>query len=107
VVAQIYLTLRRFNVFEAICPTRYSQRCNRGTGKGTSASWRTHGEVDRAMENSSEGFLAVIATSLKRRAILNRYRRVVKRQRADEAKISSSHIRHYGLKAKPRLAPDM
>jgi hypothetical protein len=58
VVAQIYLTLRRFNVFEAICPTRYSPRCNRGTGKGTSASWRTHGEVDRAMENSSEGFLA-------------------------------------------------
>jgi hypothetical protein len=51
--------------------------------------------------------LQLIAASLKRRAILNRYRRVVKRQRADEAKISSPHIRHFGLKAKPRFAPDM
>jgi hypothetical protein len=52
-------------------------------------------------------FLQLIATSHKRRTILNRYRRVVKRQRADEAKISSPHIRHFGLKAKPRFAPDM
>ena len=52
-------------------------------------------------------FWQLIATSLKRRAILNRYRRVMKRQRADEAKISSPHIRHFGLKAKPRFAPDM
>jgi hypothetical protein len=52
-------------------------------------------------------FLQLIAASLKRRAILNRYRRVVKRQRADEAKMSSPHIRHFGLKAKPRFAPDM
>jgi hypothetical protein len=52
-------------------------------------------------------FLQLIAASLKRRAILNRYRRVVKRQRADEAKISSPHISHFGLKAKPRFAPDM
>ena len=52
-------------------------------------------------------FWQLIATSLKRRAILNRYRRVVKRQHADEAKISSPHIRHFGLKAKPRFAPDM
>jgi hypothetical protein len=51
--------------------------------------------------------LQLIATSLKRRAILNRYRRVVKRQRADEANISSPHIMHFGLKAKPRFAPDM
>jgi len=52
-------------------------------------------------------FWQLIATSLKRRAILNRYRRVMKRQRADEAKISSPHIKHFGLKAKPRFAPDM
>ena len=44
-------------MFAAICPTRYTLPCNRGMGKSTSTSRRTP-RVDRAMENSSEGFLA-------------------------------------------------
>jgi hypothetical protein len=53
------------------------------------------------------GFLAANRNFSQARTILNRYRRAVKRQRADEAKISSPHIRHFGLNAKPRFAPDM
>jgi hypothetical protein len=56
-VAQIYLTSRRFNVFEAICPTRYTPPCNRGIGKGQGLLRGVLREVDLAMENSSEDFL--------------------------------------------------
>ena len=69
----------------------------------TAYSARLTGQWRAALKD----FWQLIATSLKRRAILNRYRRVMKRQRADEAKISSPHIKHFGLKAKPRFAPDM
>jgi len=92
------------NVFAAICPTRYSLQSGHGKKHVYFAAYSAR---LRQWRIALKDFLQLIATSLKRRAILNRYRRVVKRQRADEAKISSPHIRHFGLKAKPRFAPDM
>jgi hypothetical protein len=92
------------NVFAAICPTRYSLQSGHGKKHVYFAAYSAR---LRQWRIALKDFLQLIATSLKRRAILNRYRRVVKRQRADEAKISSPHIRHFGLKAKARFAPDM
>ena len=56
-VAQIYLTSRRFNVFAAICPTRYSLPAI-GAWEKARLLRDVLREVDRTMENSSEGFLA-------------------------------------------------
>jgi hypothetical protein len=99
--ARLYLTSRRFNTFAV------KSALQSGHGKRhvyfAAYSARLTGQRRTALKD----FWQLIATSLKRRAILNRYRRVVKRQRADEAKISSPHIRHFGLKAKSRFAPDM
>ena len=52
-------------------------------------------------------FFKLIVISLKRRVILRPYRQAVRRQHAGEAKTLSPHIRHFGLKARPRFAPDM
>jgi hypothetical protein len=47
-------------------------------------------------------FFSLIAISLKRRVILKRYKQAVRQQLEDEARISSPHIRHFGLR--PRRA---
>jgi hypothetical protein len=59
------------------------------------------------MESSSEGFLAANRNFSQATRDIESIQAVVRRQREDEAKISSPHIRHFGLKAKPRFAPDM
>jgi len=52
-------------------------------------------------------FFKQIVTFLKLRVTLKPYRQAVRRQRADEARISSPHIRHFGLRHRPRFARDM
>jgi hypothetical protein len=52
-------------------------------------------------------FSRQIGTMLKRLLILRRYKQAARQQRSAEAQMSPPHIRHFGLKAKPRFAPDM
>jgi len=52
-------------------------------------------------------FFKQIVALFKLRVTLKLYRQAVRRQRADEARISSPHIRHFGLRHRPRFARDM
>ena len=64
-------------------------------------------ELARQWKTPVKDFYKLIVTSLKRRVTLRPYRQAVRRQHAAEAKTSDPHIRHFGLKAKRRFAPDM
>jgi hypothetical protein len=47
----------------------------------------------------------LIGVVLKSLVILRPYRQAMKRQRADEAKTSSPHTRHFGLRRRQRSDP--
>ena len=51
-------------------------------------------------------FFRQIVILLKRRMILRRYKLAVRHQHADEARMSSPHIRHFGLRPRRVTVPD-
>ena len=52
------------------------------------------------LENAVKVFTKPVGITLKRRVISRLYRQAAKQQQADEARTSSPHIRHFGLKPK-------
>jgi len=49
-------------------------------------------------------FTKPVGITLKRRVISRLYRQAAKQQQADEARMSSPHIRHFGLKPRRHSA---
>jgi len=64
-------------------------------------------KFDKALEMQVKDFFKQIATSLRLLVTLRPYRQAARRQRGDEAKISFQHTRNFGLRSRPRSAPDM
>ena len=50
------------------------------------------------LENAVKVFTKPVGMTLKRRVILRLYRQAAKQQQAEKARMSSPHIRHFGLK---------
>ena len=50
------------------------------------------------LENAVKVFTKPVGITLKRRVVSRLYRQAAKQQQADEARMSSPHIRHFGLK---------
>jgi hypothetical protein len=61
-----------------------------------SISWRT--QVKSSFKQTG--------ITLKRRVVSRLYRQAAKQQQADEARMSSPHIRHFGLKPRRHSAAD-
>jgi hypothetical protein len=79
------------------------------SGQGIQSSVASGGCINsiNRWKTQVKDFFKQIVTLFKLRVTLKPYRQAVRRQRADEARISSPHIRHFGLRHRPRFARDM